>query len=71
MRTAPKAPKIKSFSCTRGQKDPSQRGAFVPNKDENANYKKKFVFALSYLKIKYSQCTNDDDSNGTAFALKI
>ena len=32
---------------------------------------KKFVFALSYLKIQYSQCTNDDDSNGTAFALKI
>ena len=40
MHTAPKASKIKSFSCTRGQKDPSQRGAFVPNKDENANYKK-------------------------------
>ena len=40
MHTAPKVPKIKSFSCTRGQKDPSQRGAFVPNKDENANYKK-------------------------------
>ena len=40
MHTAPKALEIKSFSCTRGQKDPSQRGAFVPNKDENANYKK-------------------------------
>ena len=40
MHTAPKALEIKSFSSTRGQKDPSQRGAFVPNEDENANYKK-------------------------------
>ena len=40
MHTAPKALEIKSFSCTHGQKDPSQRGAFVPNEDENANYKK-------------------------------
>ena len=29
---------------------------------------KKFIFALSYLNIQYSQCTNDDYSNGTAFA---
>ena len=40
MHTEPKALEIKSFSCTCGQKDPSQRGAFVPNEDENANYKK-------------------------------
>ena len=40
MHTAPKALELKSFRCTRGRKDPSQRGAFVPNEDENANYKK-------------------------------
>ena len=68
-------------TCTRGQKgrtvalrlvqmvkkDPSKRGALVPNEDENAKYKN-FVFALSCLKMQYLQCTNDDDSNGTAFA---
>ena len=26
-------------------------------------YKKNFIFASSNLKIQYSQCTNDDDSN--------
>ena len=40
LHTASKTLEIKSFSCTRGQKDPSERGAFVPNEDENANYKK-------------------------------
>ena len=51
--TRSKTLEIKSFSCTRGQrgrtvalrlvqtvkKEPSQRGAFVPNEDENAKYK--------------------------------
>ena len=27
---------------------------FVPNEDENAKYKKKVIFALTYLKIQYS-----------------
>ena len=54
MHTRSKTLEIMSFSCTRGQKgravalrrvqtvkkDPSQRGAFVPNEDENAKYKK-------------------------------
>ena len=54
LHTRSKTLEMKSCSCTRGQKgrtvalrlvqtvkrDPSQWGAFVPNEDENAKYKK-------------------------------
>ena len=45
-------------------------GCFLyPMKTKMQN-KKKFILALSNLKIKYSQCTNYDDSNDISFALK-
>ena len=51
----------------RSRKTLPSREPFVPNENGNAKYKKKFIFSLSYLKIQYSQSTNDDDSNDTAF----
>ena len=61
---------IKIQSSISGQERPYPAGSLLYRMNTKMQNIKKFIFTLSNLKIQYSQCTNDDDTNDISFALK-